>query len=104
MTTTMSKKLAGDLLTVAKAYVTAKGGTLGTLALVAHGNSRFFARLEAGESFEVRKYDEVMGYMAAHWPDSVPWPEDVPRPTQAAIYETMSNKLAKAKAPRSASA
>lgn len=62
------------------AFSDAKGMKIVTVARLATGDWRFFDRIETGASFTARKYDEIMSWFAAKWPDGAVWPTDVPRP------------------------
>lgn len=72
--------LLRHLRACAAAYCAAKTVSIATVAQKVLGDWRFFDRAGEGKTFTARKYDEAMGWFAAHWPDDTPWPADVPRP------------------------
>ncbi len=78
----MDKKLTDNLLRCAAEYVTAKGCAEATVAKKAADDSRFFRRLRDGKTFTVKRYDTVMGWFEANWPENAPWPDDVTRPSE----------------------
>ncbi|WP_315759337.1 hypothetical protein [Bradyrhizobium sp. SZCCHNRI2007] len=85
----MEQELIRNLHTVAGAYRTGHDIGLSTLARRAAGDWRFFASLGAeGRTFTVRKYDEVMDWFSAHWPEGVAWPKGVERPACRRLAET----------------
>lgn len=53
-----------------------------TLSQRAAGDWRWLGRVLADGNFSIRKYDEVVAYLAANWPDGVAWPADVPGPAR----------------------
>jgi hypothetical protein len=78
----MENELRLNLLRCADEFILRKGMSLATVGRLAAGDWRFFDRLREGEkTFTARKYDEVIGWLAANWPDAATWPSDVPRPT-----------------------
>jgi hypothetical protein len=79
----MEQELIRNLHTVAGAYRLGHEIELSTLGRRAAGDWRFFSSLGAcGKTFTVRKYDEVMSWFSANWPDAVGWPEGVDRPAR----------------------
>ena len=78
----MERELAEHLLLVAKRFAEAKGLRLSTLGRMAAWDGRFFENLnDPAKSFTARKYDEVLAYFSAHWPDEgLEWPANVIRP------------------------
>lgn len=80
----MERELADNLKACATAFASVKGWTLKTLGQRAAGDWRFFTGLDnPGTSFTVRKYDLVMAWFAANWPERTKWPRGVPRPEPA---------------------
>lgn len=78
----MEKELAANLRTCAEAFARAKALALTTVGRLSAGDTNFFLRLDApGASFTARKYDEVMRWFGANWPEGAEWPAGVPRPT-----------------------
>ena len=80
----MDKKLTENLLACAAAYGNARGCAEATVGNASAGDSRFFARLRAGKTFTIRKYDAVMAWFEANWPDDLEWPANVMRPSSEA--------------------
>lgn len=77
----MEQELAGHLVSAARGFGAARNIELTTVGRLAAGDWRFFTNLEDGSTtFRVRKYDEVMRWFSANWPDGAEWPADVPRP------------------------
>jgi hypothetical protein len=76
----MEAELRSHLTALAEAYSAARGIEMVTVARLATGDWRFFDRVEGGASFTARKYDAIICWFAANWPDSAAWPNDVPRP------------------------
>lgn len=78
----MEQTLSENLLSVARCFGAARSLELSTLGRMAADDGRFFARLQDPQTtFTARKYDAVMGWFAANWPDGLEWPAGVPRPT-----------------------
>lgn len=75
----MEQILRTHLLMLADAYASSRELSDATLGNLAAGDWRFFARLRVGKAFTVRKYDAVVAWFRAHWPDSAGWPEPVPK-------------------------
>jgi hypothetical protein len=81
-------ELTSQLLACAEAFVAATGMSENTLADQAAGDWRFIERLrDPKPSFTARKYDEVMAWFAANWPEGVRWPKGVPARTRFAAPE-----------------
>lgn len=77
----MEQELADNLKACATAYAAAREFELSTLGRIVCGDSGFFIRLDdPNRTFTARKYDEVMGWFAQHWPEGVRWPKGVKRP------------------------
>lgn len=77
----MEHELRESLLRTATAYAGAKNISLSTVARLAAGDWRYFDRLSLdGVSFTARKYDDVMEWFSANWPEGAQWPEGVQRP------------------------
>lgn len=74
----MEADLKRHLLDCGRAYAAARGIELVTVARLATGDWRFFERIESGSSFTARKYDGIMAWFAANWPEGAAWPTDVP--------------------------
>lgn len=81
----IEKTLRQNLIAMAKAYARANRIKLATVSRRAHGDAPFFDSLVAEErgktprrrrpySFTARKYDEVMGWFAANWPEGLDRP------------------------------
>lgn len=79
----MERELRSNLRTCAEAYATARAIELSTVGRLAAGDWRFFDRIVDGKSFTVRKYDEVMCWFSANWPEGAEWPADIRRPFDA---------------------
>lgn len=81
----MEHELRQNLMRCAELYATARKIELSTIGRLAAGDWRFFDRLGADDkTFTVRKYDEVIRWFSANWPDGADWPEGIARPEQEA--------------------
>jgi hypothetical protein len=80
----MEAELAHNLISLGSAFAGAKKLKLSTVGRMCAGDGRFFSRIEEGLTFTAKKYDEVVGWFEANWPDQVDWPETVQRPKVAA--------------------
>lgn len=76
----MEAELRTHLIALATRYATARKIELVTVARLATGDWRFFERIEAGASFTARKYDGIVAWFAANWPDDTEWPDEITRP------------------------
>jgi hypothetical protein len=77
----METELARHLLTLAAAFAAARKLEESTVGRLCALDGRFFSRIREGKTFTAKKYDEVIGWFAANWPDGAEWPTDVPRPS-----------------------
>lgn len=50
-------------------------------------DGEFFPRLRKGATITARKYDAVVAWFSANWPEGAVWPEDVMRPAAAVAAE-----------------
>lgn len=82
MTSSMHETLRANVLALADAFKAAKTHSDGTLSLHATGgDSRLIPRLRDNQgSISARKYDDVVGWFVANWPDGARWPKQVARP------------------------
>lgn len=102
----MERELAAHLLFVARAFAQAKGLSLTTLGRKAAWDGRFFDNLaDPTKSFTARKYDEVLAFFSAHWPeDGLLWPDHIVRPDQGIWADIEARAKARAQAKRATSA
>jgi hypothetical protein len=77
----MESELRDHLLRLAAAYMAASGLQATTLSQRAAGDWRFLGKLESGGRFTVRKYDDLVTWFSANWPDAE-WPADIRRPSE----------------------
>lgn len=78
----MEDELRNNLIVVADAYI-ALGGAWAenTIAHRILRNEDFLKHMRKGDrGFNIRKYDDLMGWYSANWPDGADWPAGVPRP------------------------
>jgi hypothetical protein len=72
----METELASHLRILAYAYSRATGLKITTIGRQAAKDWRFFERLsDPSCTFTARKYDEVVGWFADHWPSDAKWPK-----------------------------
>ena len=77
----MENELRTNLLTCAALYASGKEIGFSTLGRLAAGDWRFFNNLnEDDKTFTARKYDEVLVWFSANWPDDADWPPNIERP------------------------
>lgn len=98
----MERELAAHLLLVARTFAHAKELSLTTVGRMAASDGRFFLNLEdKSKSFTARKYDEVLAFFSAHWPDNgVAWPQGIYRPDQRDWEKVIERVSARAAAKR----
>lgn len=90
----MEPELRAHLFACAEAYASAKGLELVTVARLAAGDWRFFDRLDNGKTFTARKYDDVLRWFSASWPDGLAWPAHVVRPEARSSKAALLRKAA----------
>ena len=77
----MESELRTNLMACALAYSAARDLSISTVGRLAAGDWRFFDRLDDdAKTFTARKYDEVINWFSAQWPENAVWPSEVPRP------------------------
>jgi hypothetical protein len=77
----MENELRSNLLSCAAAYAAKRKTKLSTLGRLAAGDWRFFSNLDADDkTFTARKYDEVLQWFSANWPEDADWPANIERP------------------------
>lgn len=84
----MESTLRRHLQTCATDFAKATEREPSTVARLATGDWRFFDRINEGASFTARKYDGIMAWFSANWPEGTDWPADVPRPLIPANDDT----------------
>ena len=77
---TMENELKLHMRACADIFAAAASVQIATVAERAAGDWRFFDRIEHDKTFTARKYDQVMSWFSANWPEGADWPSDVPRP------------------------
>ena len=80
----MEPELRANLFACAHAYAAGRKLELVTVARLAAGDWRFFERLDDGKTFTARKYDDVIRWFDANWPEGADWPESVAKPDHLA--------------------
>ncbi len=83
----MEPILRDHLLRLAATYGDRRSLKLSTVGKMAVSDGRFFLTLEAGKNFTVRRYDQLLAWFSANWPEGCAWPEDVVRPEPAVLQE-----------------
>ncbi len=76
----MEKALASHLLQLVGVYSTACQLNESTVGRFCAADGRFFLRIREGKTFTVKKYDEVVAWFSANWPEGLQWPSGVARP------------------------
>jgi hypothetical protein len=76
----MEEELANQLLTVARVFGEAKGLKDSTVGRFCAQDGSFFTRIRDGRTFTVKKFDEVLLWFSANWPEGAEWPDGVARP------------------------
>lgn len=76
---------ASNLLKLAARYAAAKGLRTSTVGYYFASDDKVFARIEAGGSFSVRAYDDMIARFSVTWPPGLEWPNEIPRPNPAEI-------------------
>lgn len=78
----MENELRSNLLTCASVYTAERQIGFSTLGRLAAGDWRFFDNLSRDDkTFTARKYDEVLRWFSANWPEELAWPDNLERPT-----------------------
>lgn len=88
----MEQHLRAHLTTCLACFAASRQLSTARVATLAAGDWRFFDRVGAGASFTVRKYDEVMGWFSANWPEGAEWPAGVPRPDTPTLAPEMADE------------
>lgn len=81
----MEDALRSHLLICAQTYCDVTGLARSTLGRKVASDPRFFRNIATEATFTARKYDLVMAWFSANWPEGLAWPTDVPRPTQPVV-------------------
>lgn len=79
----METELASNLLALSEAFGPARKLEEATIGRLCAQDGRFFRRIRGGKTFTVKKYDEVLRWFDANWPDGIAWPNGVARPLTA---------------------
>lgn len=81
----MERELTNNLITCFDAFVAVTGRKHSGVAQVAANDWRFYDRLkQPGVTFTARKYDEIVAWFDANWPEGAERPEAVVREHKAA--------------------
>lgn len=81
----METELASNLLALSEAFGPARKLEEATIGRLCASDGRFFLRIRDGKTFTVKKYDEVLRWFDANWPDGVAWPKGITRPQSAEV-------------------
>lgn len=79
----METELANHLLTLSSRFCAARELGEATVGRLCAADGRFFSRIRDGKTFTAKKYDEVVAWFSANWPQEAVWPEIVSRPVAA---------------------
>ena len=79
----METELAHHLLSLGTAYGSARGLEETTVGRLAASDGKFFSRIREGKTFTAKKYDEVVLWFDANWPDTARWPSRISRPSRS---------------------
>lgn len=75
----METELVKNLMTLSARFCAAREIGESTAGRLCAADGRFFSRIREGKTLTLRKYDEVISWFEANWPDGAEWPHDVPR-------------------------
>ncbi|CAM5419165.1 hypothetical protein ATER59S_02366 [Aquamicrobium terrae] len=76
----MENELATHLLILSTRFAEVRRLEESTVGRLAALDGRFFSRIREGKTFTAKKYDEVVAWFSAHWPEDAEWPANVARP------------------------
>lgn len=79
----METELASNLMALGEAFGKARKLEETTVGRLCASDGRFFSRIRDGKTFTAKKYDEVVAWFAANWPQDVEWPEAINRQVAA---------------------
>ena len=76
-----------SLVDLGQRFAETRGISLWRVGLLAAGDGKFFARLQAGRTCTLRVARVVAQYLSDHWPDDHEWPDGIPRPARRSKSE-----------------
>lgn len=92
----MENELRESLLALSAGYQAETGLSAATIGTRAAGDSKFFARIEGGASFEIRTYDAVVAWFRSNWPPRAAWPKGRHGPRRIAAPRVAKRKTRRA--------
>lgn len=90
----MEAELIRHLELLLAAYRDKVGHKESTVGKNCASDADFFERLRNGSAFTARKYDAVVAWFSASWPEGVEWPSEVARPEASSRPEENSEAAA----------
>lgn len=79
----MESELSRHLLTLAASFGESRKLEETTVGRLCAADGRFFSRIREGKTFTAKKYDEVVAWFSANWPETAVWPDEIVRPASA---------------------
>jgi hypothetical protein len=76
----MEKELVNHLFDLVERFCASRRMEEATVGRLCAADGRFFLRLRIGKTFTVKKFDEVVRWFSANWPENADWPEGLERP------------------------
>jgi len=83
----MEAELSKNLFELADSFRHAKRLTESTVGKMCAADGRFFSRIRDGKTFTVKKYDDLVEWFSANWPDEAEWPAGIERPETKSFHE-----------------
>lgn len=69
-----------DLLSVIDAFIAKTGVNDTTISARIFDDGKRVTQLRAGAGITLRRANDALAYLSAHWPDGAEWPDNVCRP------------------------
>ncbi|MFG1304194.1 hypothetical protein V5F34_08645 [Xanthobacter autotrophicus] len=92
---TMQQRLSQNLLRLTSLLAQATGRTPWSTLQRLTGKGNLIASIEAGNTFYVATYDEILQAYSNNWPAGLVWPADIERPDPQLV---MSEPVVRTKA------
>lgn len=76
-----------DLITIAEHYQAALGIEAKTLSFRVFGDSKKLTALKAGADITTGRFNSVLLWFSANWPEGLDWPAGIERPAPVAAAD-----------------